>query len=187
MKRAYKVFAPLVLIIALTGCSSVKQQLGISRHSPDEFMVVKRAPLSLPPNYALRAPTEPNEMAPASEAAVTAQTVLTGKPAAPADKKPSKHDAAFMAKLGTDMADPAIRSHIDQDNGYVALQNRSVVDKLIFWEDQEDPGLEKVPNPVVDPKKEAKRLKQNEKEGKPLNTGNTPVIEKKKGTIDRIF
>ena len=35
--------------LLLAACDSVKRQVGVGRHSPDEFAVVKRAPLTLPP------------------------------------------------------------------------------------------------------------------------------------------
>lgn len=177
-----------VAALALTGCNSVKQQMGFSRQSPDEFLVVKRAPLTLPPNYALRAPAGPDEIRPATQASQEAEAVISGKTSsAPSAKKDaSKQDAAFLDKLGTANADPSVRTHLDEDNGYVALQNRSVADKLIFWQEY-DPSIEDAQTPVVDAKKEAERLKQNKQEGKPLNTGDVPVIEKKSGTIDKIF
>src|ERR1043165_793788 len=51
---------PLALALALpavAGCSSTKEMLGLTKRSPDEFQVVSRAPLSMPPDYSLRPPT----------------------------------------------------------------------------------------------------------------------------------
>ncbi len=44
------------VIMALSACSGVKKQLGLTKQSPDEFKVVARAPLSLPPDFSLRPP-----------------------------------------------------------------------------------------------------------------------------------
>ncbi len=41
-------FAGLVL---LNACGTTKEKLGLSKSSPNEFMVAPRAPLSLPPDY----------------------------------------------------------------------------------------------------------------------------------------
>ena len=66
--------------LLLTGCSGAKEQLGLTRSAPDEFAVVKRAPLEMPPDYALRPPrpgaTRPQEQATAEQAreAVFGQT-----------------------------------------------------------------------------------------------------------------
>ena len=47
----------LMAVLALSACDSAKKQLGIERQAPDEFAVVKRAPLAMPPDYTLRPPT----------------------------------------------------------------------------------------------------------------------------------
>ena len=48
-----------VLASWLAACSlqEARQTLGIEKQSPDEYLVVERAPLSLPPNFDLRPPT----------------------------------------------------------------------------------------------------------------------------------
>lgn len=169
-------------LLALSACAEVRQELGMGRHSPDEFTVVKRAPLTLPPEYALRPPS-PDNLPPASETTKTARTVLMG------EKQPveaATADSAFLQKAGATNADPAIRGQINRDNGYIALQNRSVTDRLIFWSD-EGVAPEDMPASVVDPKAEAERVRKNLDEGKPVNDGNVPVIEKKKSAIERIF
>ena len=44
--------------LALAGCASgeVRDTLGLTRAAPDEFKVVSRPPLSVPPDFTLRAP-----------------------------------------------------------------------------------------------------------------------------------
>ena len=39
------------VVLLLGACSGVKEELGLTRNSPDEFTVVKRAPLTLPPEW----------------------------------------------------------------------------------------------------------------------------------------
>ncbi len=52
----------IVIILAVTAllgaCSGMKKTLGIEKEAPDEFMVMSRAPLSLPPEYNLRPVTD---------------------------------------------------------------------------------------------------------------------------------
>lgn len=170
--------------LMLSGCESVKKQVGAGRHSPDEFAVVKRAPLTLPPEYSLRPPSA-DYIPPASEATQQARSVLMGEAAASAAAKGSA-DQAFLARTGAQQADPDIRAAINRDNGYIALQNRTVADRLIFWSENED-NPDRAPTSVVDAAAEAERIQQNRAEGKPLNDGNVPVIEKKKSTLDKIF
>lgn len=50
-----------VLGLALAACGGVKDDLGLSKEAPDEFAVVRNAPLSLPPDFNLR-PPKPGEV-----------------------------------------------------------------------------------------------------------------------------
>ena len=56
-----------VAAIGLAGCQSTQKALGMSKVVPDEFRVVSKAPLAVPPDYALRppAPGEPRPPPPA--------------------------------------------------------------------------------------------------------------------------
>lgn len=183
--RKAPVLAILLAATVLTaGCQSVKQQLGVGRHSPDEFTVVKRAPLTLPPDYTLRAPS--TGMAPAAAIASNqAKTILLGDDMA-AEAAAGSADQQMLARMGANRADPAIRDKISEENGFIALENQKVVDKLMFWEDAE-PKDEDLPASQVDAAKEAARLKANKQSGQPVTEGDTPVIEKKQGTIDKLF
>lgn len=182
-KRMKTAGLALIALSLLAGCTSVKKELGVGRNSPDEFMVVKRAPLTLPPDYTLRPPAEGN-LAPAATSAGLAKSTLMGVPAATPEK--GSAETSLLRKMGTETADPEIRAKVERDNGYLALKNKSLGDKLIFWEDEPVPE-ENIPASVVDPKAEADRLKKNQEEGQPANTGDVPVIEKKQSTIDKLF
>ncbi len=171
-------------ILALSACSDVKQEMGVGRNSPDEFTVVQRAPLTLPPEYTLRPPIDPSAAQPAEAAAAQAKTALMGKDAVPAVA--GDGEKALLNKLGVAAANPDIRKQIDEENGYIALKNQSVAQKLIFWND-DAPSADNIPSSVVNPQAEAARIKQNQAAGKPINDGTVPVIEKKSGTLDKIF
>jgi len=173
----------LALLLCVSACSSVKRELGVDRNSPDEFMVVKRAPLTLPPDYTLRPPSATGSVP--DSTATEAETAVFGKTPAPAAKNES--DSVFLNKLGADNVSADIRAQIDAENGYIAVQNRTVADKLIYWNDANPPLVNDKDASVIDAAAEAERLKQNKAAGKPLNQGVVPVIEKKKSTLDKIF
>ena len=173
-----------VLAVVLSACSSLKNELGMGRNSPDEFMVVKRAPLTLPPEYTLRPPVASDKTKIDEGTIGKAREVLMGKTKDSVTKGAA--EITLLSKVGAETANPDIRKMIDEDNGYIFIENRTIVNKLIFWDD-EYPSPDKIPASVVDPKAEAKRLKKNKAEGKPANEGTVPVIEKKKSTLDRIF
>jgi hypothetical protein len=181
--------AAAAVILSLSACTSVKKELGVDRNSPDEFMVVKNTPLTLPPDYTLRPPLNPDEAAAATvdDAASAAQAALIGEVKTATAAKKSASETALLGNLGAAAADPDIRQKIDADNGYISLKNRSVADQIIFWSDETAPIPEDAPASVVNPAAEAERLKKNKAAGKPLNEGNVPVIEKKTGALDKIF
>jgi len=54
-----------VAAVAISGCGGIKEDLGLAKKAPDEFTVVKRPPLSMPPDFALR-PPRPGERGPES-------------------------------------------------------------------------------------------------------------------------
>ncbi|MBR82941.1 MAG: beta-barrel assembly machine subunit BamF, partial [Magnetovibrio sp.] len=57
MTRSLCVLAALTLFSEfLVGCDSVRKSFGGGKNAPDEFVVYKRPPLSLPPEYGLRPP-----------------------------------------------------------------------------------------------------------------------------------
>ena len=46
----------LLLIIFLSGCENLKKGLGIAKDNPNEFLIEKRDPLVLPPDYKILPP-----------------------------------------------------------------------------------------------------------------------------------
>ena len=64
----------LVAAVGLSGCTSTRQALGMTKVTPDEFRVVTKAPLVVPPDFALRPPApgkpRPQELQPESAARV---------------------------------------------------------------------------------------------------------------------
>ena len=46
----------LFLLVLISGCSSLKKGLGIEKDKPNEFLIEKRDPLVLPPDYKILPP-----------------------------------------------------------------------------------------------------------------------------------
>ena len=173
----------VIAVMAVTGCQNVKEQLGVGRHSPDEFTVVKRAPLTLPPDYNLRVPST-GSAPPAAIASNQAKTIVLGEAGNTATQGSAEEQ--LLRKMGAQNARSDIRDVISEENGFIALENQKAIDKLMFWSDKE-PGDESMPVSKVDSKKEAERLKKVQESGQPINEGDVPVIEPKDSTIDKIF
>jgi Protein of unknown function (DUF3035) len=181
-------------LLALSGCGGgVKQALGMTKHSPDEFLTVAHAPLTLPPDYSLRTPVpgapRPQEGS-ASEQGETALYANNGGTAptfassydASNDAAQSSGEVALLQNAGAAGIDPGIRAQIDTETAAQIERDKSVIERLVFWRTQEPYGI------VVDPAAEAQRLQDNQALGKPVTEGETPVVTpRKKGALEGIF
>lgn len=127
-----KVIAATALLAAfgLAGCQSTAQALGMSKVTPDEFRVVTKAPLVVPPDYALRPPApgkpRPQELQPESAARLALLGQREGE-------QRSEGEKLLAAKAGADKADPLIRYVVDDEFGDVAHKEKSFADRVMFW------------------------------------------------------
>lgn len=185
--RSPRMLAPcLALMIAfgLGGCSDARKALGYDKAPPDEFRIVSRAPLSLPPDYALR-PPQPGASRPQEQSSQqAARQALLGntaaRPVAPEGASPG--EAALLARVGAPRTDPRIRELVDRESSALAEADRTFFDRLVFWRKEDEPGM------VVDPQREAQRLRENQALGRSVTDGETPTIRRrKKGALEGIF
>ena len=174
MKRGITVlFCWTVIALGLAGCSGTKEKLGLVKEAPDEFRVVKHAPLEMPPGYALRPPApgtpRPQEQTPDIEAK---QTIFGEQAAQQQQTAPSSAEDVLLQQADADIADPQIRQKINQEFEVLNENEKTVVEKLtgIVQEDDVDAS-------IVDAKAEAQRIKENIESGKPITEGETPSIE----------
>jgi len=175
--------AVLGVAALLAGCGNdnLARTFGLVHDAPDEFTVTARAPLSMPPDFSLRPPRpgaprpqERSERTQAEQALVPQQAlgVVAG-----AD---SPGQDALVSEAGP-AAPKDIRAQVDQD-AQLDQPGHGFTDKLLFWRSPPPPGI------VVDPTKEAQRLRQNAALGRSVDDGDTPIIQpKQKGLLEGIF
>jgi len=120
----------LIAAIALSGCGLGKA-LGTSKLSPDEFNIVTKAPLVIPPDYSLKPPA-PSEKSDETDTAADAQTALVGKGGANAHAV-SPGERALIAQAGAEYADPLIRAVVDQEYAGLVDKSPDLTERLIFW------------------------------------------------------
>lgn len=188
----------VIFAIALAACSSseVKKNLGLSKKAPDEFRVVPRPPLSVPPEFTLRPPskdgdpasqfgTSPNEEAKSLilgdtpgdktlEEKSVEGTAETAVPPVTSGELESPAESSFLHQAGAGAADPEIRDALRADQA----QKKDEEEEDSWWAGWW-PGKDKKKETVVDPEGEADRIRTNKDEGKPITEGETPVEEKK--------
>jgi hypothetical protein len=169
--------------LPLAGCDSggLSRTFGLSRDAPDEFTVTTRAPLSMPPDFTLRPPRpgapRPQEQSVQRQAEETLvpQTAL-GTPA----PSSTPGEQALLEQAGPPVSN-AIRQEINRDAS-VDSGDPGFVDKLLFWKRPETTAV------MVDPQKEAQRLRTNAALGDNPDNGETPIIQPaRKGWLQSLF
>lgn len=163
----------LGVLFALTGCGGA-QALGLGRNSPDEFAVVERPPLSLPPEFGLRPPQpgapRPQEVSMSGRAG----SVLLGSARTKTSAEESDAEKTILEAAGAAKADPSIRETIDREASQKAVGSRHLLDDILWWRENKTPAT------TVDPAAEAARIKEAKEKGESITSGATPIIEKNK-------
>ncbi len=122
--------AILIGAAGLAGCQSTQKALGMAKVTPDEFRIVTKAPLILPPDYGLRPPApgepRPQELQPES----AARTALLGQREGMVR---SDGEKMLVARAGADRADPLIRYVVDDEFGDVAHKDKGFASWVMFW------------------------------------------------------
>ncbi len=173
--------------LTLAGCSDVRRSIGLDRQSPDEFSVVSRAPLTLPPSLQDLPKPRPGAARPQDNTPtqVAAGAVFGGssRGAAKAVAGSTAGEKSLVAQAAArDGIDPNIRTKVDQETTQLIIADKSWIDSLLFWQKQEQPYS------LVDPAKEQQRLREAQAQGKSVDGAATPVIERKrKAPLEGLF
>ena len=141
----------MALLIGLTGCSDFRRAVGSEKSSPDEFEVVLRPPLSLPPGFSDR----PEDIIAADKKASgfgaekTAESVLAVGSVAAGD---------FEQLFDFSDVPDDIRAKVDAETYGIQIENRLPLQQLFG-------GLPDV-GPVLDKMSEDTRLSKARLEGR---------------------
>jgi hypothetical protein len=177
MRADRLIAAAAILAVAggLSGCGSTKRALGMTKVTPDEFRVVTKAPLVVPPDYGLRPPSpgepRPQELQPES----AARNALLGQREG---EMRSDGEKLLANKAGADKADPLIRYVVDDEFGDVAHKDKSFADRVLFWRSDKTESATPAAagdnrSAPVDAQAEDERLK--------ALTGGKPVVIQREG------
>jgi hypothetical protein len=176
----------LLLLPLLAGCGQdTARNLGFTRDAPDEFSVVTRAPLSLPPQLGSDLPVprpgaaRPQELTGgAAGAAILAPASAYG---VGGSNTPSAGESALVTQAGGAVPN-TVRRQVDAESLRLEQPDKSLVDRLMFWRDAPPPGT------VVDPQREAQRLRENAALGRDTEQGETAIIQRRRqGLFESIF
>ncbi len=150
--------AVAAICLVLPGCSGLAKALGLTKSSPDEFAIVTKAPLVIPPDFSLRPPrpgaSRPQEVATSDTAAALLFADYT------ADEKPrerqSRGEQALLSKAGALQVDASIRRVLEAETTMLARKDRTFADQILFWQ-----GDDSLTEQVVDAASEPDRVSES--------------------------
>ncbi len=188
--QSFKNVFAIILPILLIGCSSARDIVGLGKQSPDEFEVVTRAPLSLPPDYGLRVPIPNISRTQEKSVRESADDLISSRGSSSRQKLSRRNrlgatspaEDAILGRAQARSSDDSIRAKLSSDNKTISGTDKKLIDKIIFWQGAEKPGA------ILDPEKESKRIKDLKSDGKTPANGDVPVIERADwGLLDGLF
>ena len=165
----------IAVSLSLAACEKTREQFDFSKKAPDEFAVVKRAPLEMPPNFEVKAP-RPGAPRPQEQATdQLAREAILGPDAQKVLAKEAgvtQGEAVLLQKSGAANASPAIRSKVDAETAELIKEETPGINKLkeMVGQKPQEPSFEE-----VDPIAETNRIRANKAAGKPITTGKTPI------------
>lgn len=177
----------LALAASLSGCGETKRALGFDKAPPDEFQVVERAPLAMPPDFALRPPAPGAVRPQEGNTRDQARQALLGTPRQTTPVSAQGRtlgDVSLLKKAGAEQIQPDVRMLINKETLLLAEGDKSFTDKLVFWRKPEGPGY----GEQLDAGREAQRLRENQALGRNVTDGDTPrILRRRKGMLEGVF
>lgn len=175
----------IALPLAACGSSeSLKDVLGYGKNAPDEFAIVTKAPLVIPPDFSLR-PPRPGAPRPQEESpSATARAALVGEGTQVASLGGSQGEQTLLNQTGAAEADGNIRQVVNSESMSLTDKDEGFVDNVL------SSGTKAPPAHVVDAQAEARRIQGNEAQGLSVTEGDTPMVEeqdKEEGWLSRMW
>ena len=164
MNKLFQILGAVTLLSMLSACSDFRKAIGTEKSSPDEFQVVVRPSLVLPPNFSSR-PT-------AATGAQTAATVASDAQAQASVLLGARETGAsdYSDIFAFDKIVEDVRSKVDEETAGIKFERRLPI-QVLFG------GLPDV-GPVIDKMAEDRRMRRNRLENRSLSYGATPAIDK---------
>ena len=138
--------------MGLSACNTTTKALGLTKNAPNEFNILTKAPLVVPPEYNLRPPQIGTSSAENNYSQKSAREALIGDIDA---AEPTRGEVVLMSKAGVGRANQEIRLEIDGVNG-VERKTEGFTDQVLFWRDGSAKALDGTP---LDAEAEEQRLR----------------------------
>ena len=170
-------FITMSIIFLLYGCGGVKEKIGLIKKAPDEFQVYEKKPLSVPPNFELRPPSEGEVLDNEDD---KKNIIFTDEENT--DERLSLSDEVLLIEIGENETKENIRKIINDENS-IEVVDKSVIDKILDFESVFDVEADER-SEEIDPTKERERIEKLKKAGQIIKSSNEATIIEKEGSLD---
>lgn len=137
-RKAAILIALFGVAVLLQGCGSLRKIAGVSKNAPDEFNVVNKPPLIMPPDYNLKPPSPgsptPQNLNPTAQAI---NALFPGRTTLPPPA--SAGEQALLSSLGAGASSPDVRSNAGDKNTLVVEKGALLRDILTAGEREGSP------------------------------------------------
>ena len=155
------IFVFILSLGMLSSCSDFRKAVGKEKVIPDEFSVVSTPSLLIPPGYKIDPKTiKSNELKEDNNDFQLSEEM---------DIKENKEGNSFSELLKLKNISNDIRKTVDEETLGISLSERRGID--ILFGDIPKTGV------VIDPKKEALRIRKNKSSDKKINSTPSPAID----------
>jgi len=170
---------PISIIVLLYGCGEVKDKIGLIKKAPDEFQVYEKKPLSVPPNFDLRAPAAEDKLVDESD---ESDEKIIFSNIDNKDENLTLSDELLLIAVGEKEIESNIRKIINDQNSIETL-DKSFIDQIL---DFDTPFDAKVNEGAIEinPVEEKERIEKLKKEGNIIKVDNNAIIIEKEGSLD---
>ena len=160
-RRLFSMIIGLVIVLGATACSDYRRAIGTEKSTPDEFQVVVRPPLSLPPEFTKRPDATTTDLGVDEKSSRNLMNNLFERRNITA----SGYDELFELSS----IEPDIRVKVDQETTGIIFERRLPIN-VIFG------GLPDV-GPILDQMAEDRRIRKNLMQKRAINEGATTAYD----------
>ena len=162
MKNKFQIiFVFLIPLGMLSSCSDFRKAVGKEKVIPDEFSIAETPSLLIPPGYKIDPKSLKNNDIKKTENSFSLSQVI--------NIKEKKEVNSFGELFNANNITNDIRKLVDEETLGIALSERRGID-ILFGQIPKT-GI------VIDPKKEALRIKENKSLGQKINSNPSPAVD----------
>jgi hypothetical protein len=132
MNRGKNILGLLCMTLTVSACGGgLSDAFAYKKNPPDEFAILKKQPLIIPPDYSLKPPNEAGSKIARTSTRVEAEQILTGREV-DISEIASDGEKEILDRIGSDPSQNNVRSKIQSDGNNVIGKEQAVTENLIL-------------------------------------------------------